>query len=138
MLFQTYRTYFEGFIWNLVFLECGIVSKIKYDEQTNSFIRSNISLTNGIPSVNHAQKDSLEQLRTWLASNDKASLLNLHMFQPVPSNHLSSSSPFLLTAFDVNNQYRSVDILKRYSFICDECCKKQIRIIGFSTGVIIH
>ena len=116
----------------------GIVPKIKYDEQTNSFIGFTVPLTNGISSVNHFQTDSLEQLRTWFAATDKASLLNVHMFQSVPSNHPSSSSPFLLSAFGVNNQYRSIDILKRWSYIYDECCKKKIRIIGFSTGMIIH
>ena len=88
----------------------GVVPKIKYDERTNSFVGFAVPLTNGIPYVNHFQTDSLEQLRTWFASHDKASLLNVHMFQSVRSNHSSSSSPFLLTAFGVNNRCRSVDI----------------------------
>ncbi|CAM2728181.1 unnamed protein product [Rotaria socialis] len=111
----------------------GVVQKITYNERTNSFVGFSAPLTNGIPYVNHFQTDSFEQLKTWFSTVNKASLLNVHMFQPIPSNHLKSSSPFVLAAYGVNNQCTSIDILKRWSYIYDECCKKQIRVIGFST-----
>ncbi|CAF2898412.1 unnamed protein product [Rotaria sp. Silwood2] len=115
----------------------GVIQKIKYNEGTNSFIGFSTPLINGIPSVNHFRTNSLEQLRTWFSSIDKASLLNINMFQPVSSNHLTSSAPFLLAAYGINNQYRSIEILKRWTYIYDECCKKQIRIIGFSTAQLV-
>ncbi|CAM4842016.1 unnamed protein product [Rotaria magnacalcarata] len=99
----------------------GVVQKITYNERTNSFVGFSAPLTNGIPHVNHFQTDSFEQLKTWFSTVNKASLLNVHMFQPIPSNHLKSSSSFVLAVYGVNNQCTSIDILKRWSYIYDEC-----------------
>lgn len=115
----------------------GVVQKIIYNEITKSFIGFSTPLSNGIPRINHFQTDSLEELETWFSTVDKASLLNVHMFQPVSSSHPNSSPAFLLGAYGVNNQCTSIEILKRWNYIYDECCKRQIRVIGFSSGMNI-
>ena len=60
------------------------------------------------------------------------------MIQPLPSSNNSTvPSPFLLSGYGVVNTYTSMDILRRWLFIFDNCLQKNIRIIGFSTGEII-
>ncbi|CAF5063081.1 unnamed protein product, partial [Rotaria sp. Silwood1] len=55
------------------------------------------------------------------------------MFQPLPSIHTTSPSPFLISAYGVDNTFTTNDILRRWIFIFEKCIQKQIRIIGFST-----
>ncbi|CAM2719861.1 unnamed protein product [Rotaria socialis] len=112
----------------------GIIQKINYDQRTNSFIGFSTPLVNGIPVSKYYQTDSFETLESWFNSSDKASLLNIHMIQPLPlSNNSSIPSAFLLSAYAVVNTYTSIDILRRWLFIFDNCLQRNIRIIGFST-----
>ncbi|CAF3173545.1 unnamed protein product [Rotaria socialis] len=112
-----------------------IIQKINYDQRTNSFIGFSTPLVNGIPVSKYYQTDSFETLESWFNSSDKASLLNIHMIQPLPlSNNSSIPSAFLLSAYAVVNTYTSIDILRRWLFIFDNCLQRNIRIIGFSTG----
>ncbi|CAF1513074.1 unnamed protein product [Rotaria sp. Silwood1] len=55
------------------------------------------------------------------------------MFQPLPSNPTSIPSPFLLSAYGVENTFTANDVLRRWLFIYEGCIKNQIRIIGFSS-----
>ena len=72
----------------------------------------------------------MEQLRNWFSIVEKAPLLNVHMVQPV-------ASLILLSAYGVNSRYTSVDIIQRWSFMYEECNKKGIRMIGFSTDMFL-
>ena len=114
----------------------GVIRKIKYDKDTNTFIGFSSPLSNGLPILKKFQTDSMEQLRNWFSIVEKAPLLNVHMVQPVASLD-NQSSPILLSAYDVNSRYTSVDIIRRWSFMYEECNKKDIRMIGFSTGMFI-
>ncbi|CAF4316655.1 unnamed protein product, partial [Rotaria sp. Silwood2] len=114
----------------------GVIRKIQYDVRTNSFIGFSTPLDNGIPISQHYKTDSFETLKTWFSSIKKAPLLNIHMFQPLPSNRASLPNPFLLSAYGVENTFTANDILRRWLFIYEGCIKKQIRIIGFSSGKI--
>lgn len=62
----------------------GVIRKIKYDVKTNSFIGFSTPLDNGIPILQYYQTDSFEKLKTWFSTINKAPLLNIHMFQPLP------------------------------------------------------
>ncbi len=117
----------------------GVIRKINYDQQTNSFVGFAAPLINGVPVPNYYQTNSFDQLESWFNSSDRSSLLNIHMIQPLPSSNNSTvPSPFLLSGYGVVNTYTSMDILRRWLFIFDNCLQKNIRIIGFSTGKIIH
>ncbi|CAF1639732.1 unnamed protein product, partial [Didymodactylos carnosus] len=65
----------------------GVIRKIKYDVTTNSFVGFATPLANGVPIAQFYQTDSYEQLKSWFDTIDKAPLLNVHMFQPLPSNN---------------------------------------------------
>ncbi|CAF1580650.1 unnamed protein product, partial [Didymodactylos carnosus] len=49
---------------------------------------------------------------------------------------LFQSSPFLVSAYGVNNRYTSIGIIPQLSYIYEECNNKGIRMIGFSTDLI--
>jgi hypothetical protein len=113
----------------------GVIRKISYDQKTNSFIGIVTPLANGIPIAEHYQSNSFDELKSWFSTLNRSSLLNIHMVQPYPSSkHPTIPSAFLLTGFGVVNTCTSMDILRRWSFIFNQCLKKYIRIIGFSTG----
>ncbi|CAF1073586.1 unnamed protein product [Didymodactylos carnosus] len=76
--------------------------------------------------------DNFHTLENWFKTAEKSSLLNLLMFQPITSN-LSQSAPFTLAAYGPNNKVISIDIIRRWLYIYNECLKQSIRIIGFST-----
>ncbi|CAF4739415.1 unnamed protein product, partial [Rotaria socialis] len=78
--------------------------------------------------------DSLDTLKLWFNSIDKASLLNVHMIQPVQSttqNRIPSS--FLLSAYGIDNTATANDILQRWWYIFNQCLQRNIKIIGFAT-----
>jgi hypothetical protein len=116
----------------------GVIRKVNYDQETNSFVGFATPLVNGIPVPHYYQTNSFNQLESWFNASDKSSLLNIHMIQPLPSSNSSIvPPPFLLSGYGVVNTYTSMDILRRWLFIFDNCLQKNIRIIGFSTGKII-
>ena len=113
----------------------GVVRRISYDQATNSFIGFATPSSNGIPIAGYYQTDSFDQLKSWFASVQKSPLLNIHMIQPLPSSGQKNiPSAFLLSGYGVVNTYTSIEIIRRWLFIFDECSKRNIRIIGFSTG----
>ena len=116
----------------------GVLRKINYDQQTNSFIGFATPLTDGIPVTKYYQTNSFDQLKSWFESSERSPLLNIHMIQPLPSTNTSVVPPaFLLSGYGVINTYTSIDILRRWLFIFNNCLEKNIRIIGFSTGKVV-
>lgn len=112
----------------------AVVQRISYDQKANVFIGFALPLVNGIPVTKYYRTDSFDQLKSWFNSADKSTLLNVHMVQPLQSsNKLAIPSPFLLSTYGVVNTFTSIDILRRWLFIFDNCIQKNIRIIGFST-----
>ena len=57
----------------------GVIRKISYDQQTNSFIGFATPLVNGIPVEHRFKTNSFEELKSWFTSASKSSLLNAHM-----------------------------------------------------------
>ena len=116
----------------------GIVKRIKYDSTTNAFTGFPSLLDRGVPIKSYYQTDSFDTLKLWFNSIDNASLLNVHMIQPVPSTDNSSiSSPYLLSAYGIDNTATADDILQRWWNIFNQSLQRNIRIIGFSTGETI-
>lgn len=116
----------------------GVIKKVKYDVMTNSFVGFVSKLHNGMPVTDYYKTDSFEQLKYWFDNIEKASLLNIHMFQPIPPpNHAIAPAPFLMSAYGVDSTSTAIDIINRWIFIFNSCIQNQIRIIGFSTGKIV-
>ncbi|CAF2033819.1 unnamed protein product [Rotaria magnacalcarata] len=108
----------------------GVIKKIKYDSITNKFIGFPTPLDHGVPIKEYYHTDSLDTLKLWFNSIDKASLLNVHMIQPVQSatqNTIPSS--FLLSAYGIDNTATANDILQRWWYIFNQCLQRNIRII---------
>ncbi|CAF4104475.1 unnamed protein product [Rotaria sp. Silwood2] len=112
----------------------GIVKRIKYDSTTNTFTGFPSLLDRGVPIKSYYQTNSFDALKLWFNSIDKASLLNVHMIQPVQSTDNSSiPSPYLLSAYGIDNTATANDILQRWWYIFNQSLQRNIRIIGFST-----
>ncbi|CAF3330138.1 unnamed protein product, partial [Rotaria sp. Silwood2] len=109
-----------------------VIKKISYDSLTNSFVGFPTPLNNGIPINQHYQTDSFEQLREWFSNEDRVPLINIHMIQPITKMQ-AIPNPFLLCAFGTTNQHQSIDIIRRWIWIVEQCLLKNVRIIGFST-----
>ncbi|CAF3373776.1 unnamed protein product [Rotaria sp. Silwood2] len=115
-----------------------VIKKVKYDVTTNSFVGFVTKFSNGIPISEYYKTDSYEQLKTWFANVQKPNLLNIFMFQSLPSPSSSTpASSFLMNAFGVDGTALAMDIIYRWVHIFECCLKTQIRIIGFSTGRFI-
>ncbi|CAF5213431.1 unnamed protein product, partial [Rotaria magnacalcarata] len=72
-----------------------IIKKIKYDSTTNTLNGFPTPLDCGVPIKEYYRTTSFDKLKLWFDSNDKSSLLNVHMIQPVPStNQNIIPSPF--------------------------------------------
>ncbi|CAF1566857.1 unnamed protein product [Didymodactylos carnosus] len=110
----------------------GIVRKIRYDTNTNSFIGFCTPLENGIPSEQHFKTDSFDQVNEWFSNIEKAPLLNIHMFQPLAQS-MKNCSPVILAAYGTDSKFTAIDIFRRGIHIYEQCSAKKIRIIGFST-----
>ncbi|UJR24367.1 hypothetical protein I4U23_005744 [Adineta vaga] len=108
----------------------GVISKISYDIQSNSFIGFCPQLNNGIPSTRQYQTDDFHELEKWFDTVEKSTLVSIHTVQPVASE---SSAPFLLSSFGTNNQITSISILSLWLFIFDNCLAGNIRVVGYSS-----
>ncbi|CAF1206697.1 unnamed protein product [Didymodactylos carnosus] len=121
-----YNEYVKRFALSLYILAC---------RNAYEFVR--INLPGVIPSIATIESymkctNNFHTLENWFKTAEKSSLLNLLMFQPITSN-LSQSAPFTLAAYGPNNKVISIDIIRRWLYIYNECLKQSIRIIGFST-----
>ncbi|CAF4892834.1 unnamed protein product [Rotaria sp. Silwood1] len=117
----------------------GIIKKIKYDSTTNTFNGFPTPPDHGVPIKEYYQTNSFDTLKLGFNSIDKSSLLNVHMIQPVQSiNQSIIPSPFLLSAYGIDNTATANDILQRWWYIFNQCLQRNIRIIGFSTGEKIN
>ena len=113
----------------------GVIKKVEYDTKSDTFIGFPAVLNQGIPAEALYQTDSYDKLKLWFNTIQKASLLNVHMVQPLRSIvHANTSSPFLLSAYGTDSSTTANDILQRWWFIYERCLEQDLRIIGFSTG----
>jgi hypothetical protein len=114
----------------------GVIKKIRYNKKTNTFVGFCTPIARGLPVVKNFQTESFEQLQYWFDNVNKAPLLNVHMAQPIVQD-LKQSSAFLLSAYGVDSKFTSLDIIRRWFHILEECLKKDIRVIGFATGIFV-
>ena len=110
----------------------AVIKKVSYDSSTNTFTGFSTPIRDGIPKVGHFRTDSFDQLNNWFENEDKASLINVHMVQPLSAseNHVS---PFLLSVFGTNNNFTAIDVLRRWMWIYESSLKSNVRVVAFST-----
>ncbi|CAM4929108.1 unnamed protein product [Rotaria socialis] len=90
----------------------GIVKRIKYDSKTNTFTEFPSLLDPGVPVKSYYQTDSPVQ------STDNSSI----------------PSPYLLSAYGIDNIATANDILQRWWYILfNQSLQRNVRIIGFSS-----
>ncbi|CAF3713812.1 unnamed protein product [Rotaria socialis] len=112
----------------------GIIKSIKYDSTTYIFTGFPSLLDRGVPIKSYYQTDSFDALKLWFNSIDKASLLNVHMIQPVQfTDNSNIPSPYLLSGYGTDNTATANDILERWWYIFNQSLQRNIRIIGFSS-----
>ncbi|CAF0995805.1 unnamed protein product [Rotaria sordida] len=114
----------------------GIIRKVEYDSKTNSFVGFVTPIDHGIPLPKFYQPNTFNELRTIYETNEIASLLNVHMFQSIPTedNATRIPRPLLLSAYGVDNKITAINVLNRWMYIFQHCLDQNVRIIGFSTG----
>ena len=134
--FDSMQTHFSSASVKYVFAseDCtGVIQKISYDRNSNSFIGFCPPLkTDGFPRISTFNIDSFNELEHALRTQKTASLLNIHVLQPITSGekHLS---PFLLSAYGTDNEFDSYDMMNRWLKMFEETSQRGIRIVGFST-----
>ncbi|UJR38906.1 hypothetical protein I4U23_031574 [Adineta vaga] len=112
----------------------GVIRRIKYDTNTNSFIGFSTPLRDGVPIPCRFKTNSLAELKIWMETYEKAPLLNAHCVQAIPSaNQTVAPSSFVLSGYGTSSKYSSLDILRRWIFIYKKSLEQDVRIIGFST-----
>lgn len=134
--FDRLKNYMESFNCTYAFIgeDCtSIVPKVHYDVHSNCFIGFNLPLRNGFPSTRCFSTNSLAELETWYNKIDKASLLNVHVVQPLRPLNSTSLPSFILSAYGTNGKFTARDILQRWLKIFDFCLERNIRILGFAS-----
>jgi hypothetical protein len=111
----------------------GVIRKISYDAKSNSFVGFSSPLDgNGMPQQLRYQTDSFNQLRKWFNEETLSTLLNVHVVQPISiDGHYDSA--YLLSAYGTDNKFKMDHVLLRWLRMIEECGKRGIRIVGFST-----
>jgi hypothetical protein len=111
----------------------GIIQKVSYDRQSNSFIGFTLPLrNNGFPEPSAFRIESYSDLEATFKNETLSSLLNIHAIQPITRQD-QASSPFFISAYGTDNKFDSYDLINRWLKIFDESLQRGIRIIGFST-----
>jgi len=116
----------------------GVIKKISYDAKSNSFVGFPPPLNrNGMPQQLQYQTDSFNELRKWFNEKTPSNLLNIHVAQPISVND-HHDSPYLISAYGTDNKFDMSHVLLRWLHLIEECGKRGIRIIGFSTDCDIR
>jgi hypothetical protein len=110
----------------------AVVPRIVYNVQLNTFIGFAPPLEDGLPKINTFSTESFSELENWFNTLNKSHYINLHMVQPINLDS-TSCAPFLLSAYGTDNHFKSLDILMRWMNIINQCDKKGVKLVGYST-----
>ncbi|CAF5067777.1 unnamed protein product, partial [Rotaria magnacalcarata] len=91
-----------------------------------------LPLERGIPVARYFQTDSFDELKNWFENKDKTDYLNVHMVQPLIASS-PYSSPFLLAAYGISNNFKAIDVLNRWIWMFEKSKQSNVRIVAFST-----
>ncbi|CAF3392075.1 unnamed protein product [Rotaria socialis] len=110
----------------------AVIKKVTYNAATNTFTGFSLPLERGIPVARHFQTDSFDELKKWFENEDKTDYLNVHIVQPLIASS-PYSSPFLLAAYGISNNFKAIDVLNRWIWIFEKSKQSNLRIVAFST-----
>ncbi|CAF1530022.1 unnamed protein product [Adineta ricciae] len=111
----------------------GIIKKICYDRQSNSFAGFCPSLQrDGLPRPFPFRTESFAELESKFKSETLSSLINVHVIQPITSRS-ARLPPSVLCAYGTNNRSDSYHLIYRWLKIFDESLRHGVRIVGFAT-----
>ncbi|CAF3392878.1 unnamed protein product [Rotaria sp. Silwood2] len=110
----------------------AVIKKVVYNAATNTFTGFSTPLVNGIPVTRSFQTNSFDELKAWFENKDRAEYLNIHMIQPLVAFN-PYSSPFLLAAYGINNNFKATDVLNRWIWAFEKSKKSNVRIVAFAT-----
>lgn len=108
-----------------------VENKIQYDSRTNQLIGYvlPINKANGMPIPFYYKARSADEMLKYLCSEEPvAHFANTIMAQP-----FGGAAPFCLAVFGSNNQYRSVDVSRRWCHISEELQKVGIGTLTWSS-----
>ena len=108
----------------------GIISKVCYDVETDSFIGFCPTLNNGLPIIRQYQTNDFFELEDWFESVERSTLMNIYSIQHITAKEVP---PFLLSSFGTNNKIGSISLLHRWLFIYQQCYNNNIKVLGFSS-----
>ncbi|CAF4004750.1 unnamed protein product [Rotaria sordida] len=136
--FDSLKKYLDLIDSNHVFVcedSTSVVSSVSYDSKTNSFIGFSPKLVNGLPLINQFQTNNFNELQQWFQDFEKSKLVNANLVEPLINKNSSSihSTPYIISAYGTNNKYLGIDILRKWVYIYNECKKKNIAVVGFSS-----
>ncbi|CAF1448049.1 unnamed protein product [Rotaria magnacalcarata] len=110
----------------------AVIKKVTYNAATNTFTGFSLPLERGIPVARYFRTDSSDELKNWFENKDKTDYLNVHMVQPLIVSS-SYSSPFLLAAYGIINNFKAIDVLNRWLWMFEKSKQSNVRIVAFST-----
>ncbi|CAF4339700.1 unnamed protein product, partial [Rotaria magnacalcarata] len=110
----------------------AVIKKVSYNSATNKFSGFPISLKHGIPYSRQFQTDSFDELKSWFENKDKTHYLNVHMVKPLIASN-PYSSPLLLAAYGINNNFKAIDVLNRWIWMFENARQSNVRIVAFAT-----
>ena len=108
----------------------GVISKVCYDVETDSFIGFCPTLNNGLPIIRQYQTNDFFELEDWFESVERSTLMNIYSIQHITAKEVP---PFLLSSFGTNNKIGSISLLHRWLFIYQQCYNNNIKVLGFSS-----
>ena len=90
---------------------------------------------NGLPAINRFKTDNYNDLKQWFEDIDKATLVNVHLIEPILTDvtSLAHSRPYIISAYGINNKHSTSDIIRRWIYIYNKCKENNINVVGFST-----
>lgn len=114
----------------------GVLRKIEYNTSSNSFVGFVTPLIDGVPVSRAYQAKTFDDSKMSYEHDEIAPLLNIHMFQSLPTDSISSCvpKPFMLSAYGANGRFTALDVIHRWMYIFHNCLAQNVRVIGFSTG----
>ncbi|CAF3394111.1 unnamed protein product [Rotaria socialis] len=110
----------------------AVIKKVSYNSTTNKFSGFPISLKHGIPCSRQFETDSFDELKSCFENKDKTYYLNVHMVKPLIASN-PYSSPLLLVAYGINNNFKAIDVLNRWIWMFENARQSNVRIVAFAT-----
>ncbi|CAF4683024.1 unnamed protein product, partial [Rotaria sp. Silwood1] len=136
--FDSLKSYLDLIYSNHVFMcedPTSVVSSVSYDTKTNSYSGFSPQLVNGLPIINQFQTNNYNELQQWFEDFDKSTLINANLVEPLLTNNSSSihSRPYIISAYETNNKYIGIDVLRKWIYMYNECKKRNIIVVGFAS-----